>query len=321
MKTVRCILICVSIISIILITIHACVMIKFTTDISLHMPSRIILTNKTKEWDFLLKNEHWVFTHFHNPSQVYMFIPSFFISIFIIYTWETLEAIVITLILNNISIYGGNLEAVAGWMNESIADSLIGDTLIGTIGILYSAFFMTTHFPNIKRNVLYSLKTDRNILYSFLLYLILTAALDLLSGLTLHMNTTLITQQMHNDNVGLNIIHIAQGNDNSTVINNPTSMYLYPLGYLLYPFIKLISFELIWITIMPKIITKETRHEIPRFIIWFIVSFLWVYISSIFLLTPTYFSLFIGIGTCFLFLNFIFYKPPTHLNTHITKKN
>lgn len=243
---------------------------------------------------FVLKQEHWVFVHFFVPFTFAIFCSSFFKAISIIFAWESFEAICATI---------GSLIVISSrwtssffseWIRESIGDSLIGDIAIGLVGILFGRYFMCNYFPCLNELLkighvcrISNLKAvnkgcncrffkRHKILLLFLLYFVSGAWAEVVAGLVFHYNSS--------NGIGL------------------------PIGYLMYPFIRLLWLEIFWNHVERHLVTRKTSHEIEGFVIMITFVFIWVYLSSFFLLTISYPVVFFGIGTCFLALIFLLNK-------------
>ena len=264
---------------------------KFIDSISLSNEIDDAYKNSTKlsPWKFALKKEHWVFVHFIVPFQFSVFIVIISLSICLIYGWESYEAISAVIGATIVIINKWTSSYFSEWIKESAGDSLVGDILIGTTGVLYSRYIMWMYFPCINEllrkgphqcsackqscNVRCIYKRHR-IFFLFLLNFLSGAWCELMAGVVFHYK---VFQIPHTINI----------------------------GFLLYPFCRLLWADIFWYQALPHLRTHKTHNEVDDFIYMITFVFFSVYLSAVFLTALTYPVVFIGVGVSFLLLTAI----------------
>lgn len=277
--------------SIIFLLIYAAGMCNFIDHITLSNGLDNKYSNVTV-WKFALKSEHWVFVHFMTPFLFAVFSGSLSTSICIIYGWESFEAALAIIISTVVIVSKSFTSYFSDWLTESIGDSLIGDPFMGIIGILFAMYLMTTYFPEVKRVLTKGHHTcdmcrdtyrveciikNHITFFLFLLNFVTGSWCEILAGVVFHYKLP----------------------------NQQPQEYIICIGFLLYPFCRLLWFDILWYQLIPHIKNEDTLNEIGDFIYTITFIFISVYMSALFLTTLTYPVVFVGVGVTFFMLKLI----------------
>lgn len=244
---------------------------------------------------FLFESEHWIFVHFFYPFLISIFIRVIYenrfkscgtrelvnsiIPMLIIYLWEGFEVFISTVVSILISLNVSIFRHISSWLHETSGGSLLGDILIGIAGIVYAKIIMSVLIiKNGSIRVVNSRSKygDNAITFRMITFIILTCWMELLAGFTLIVNDKYV---------------------------NVFGLKYVPIGYMIYPMLRLISFEILWLFFnfnYSDIMLIEKCENFKKIIT---ITFMWCYLSTVFLSTWTYLSMLFGILTSLLALS------------------
>lgn len=231
---------------------------EFVPNGRVHVPS----TPLEEAWQFILKKEHWVFIHVFIPFQVSLVVGSYWIVLGICYLNESVEAAAaqidaVYVVVSN----QGNASYITGWIRESLMDSLLGDIINGNIGWVLGALFLKA-FPRIRDEII---SNKGFYFYRYALYFLVSIWVPIIASAGFIYDT-------------------AWG-----------QIYM-PVGFMVYPLFVLASLELFWILILENIDAKIglTDNVKNRYVTLYILVFLTLYFSCLFLTVPTYPVVWVG---------------------------
>lgn len=262
----------------VIITISSTILIKTSIKTILFtFPNNATTTNENINIiKFMYSNEHWVLVHYISMFYISTLAPSMLTAVAIMYMWESFE--VIASITTHIAYYnsGSTYPTFSVWISESAGDSLIGDIMVGFMGILFAIWLSHMKHSKFRMIVLNEFNHScqlcakhfmfkcffkrYRILFTYLLFYALGFWIEVIGGIT-----------------------IITGFNNEII----------PIGFFMYPFIKILWISIYW-KYLNTSFNGKYNNTIARTELYVNIHFIIAYVSCVSLKVPSFPCILIG---------------------------